>query len=73
MARTRTRLDEDHPCVAEGCGAPWRITEQAIYVAEIAEPVKWVPVQGECSLGIRAHSVDGYNDGLEKRRKLGWS
>lgn len=66
----RTRLDEQHPCLA--CGAPWRITEQGIEVAEIAGPVKWAPIRGECSRGARAHDLDEYNEALGERQKRGW-
>lgn len=73
MAETRSRLDEAHPCLVADCGAPWRVTEQAIYVADVAGPVKWAPVRGECSRGYRAHDLDEYNEALAERQRRGWS
>jgi hypothetical protein len=69
----RSWLDAEHPCLAPGCGALWRVTERSIHVEETGEPVGWAPVTAECSRGVAAHDLGAYNRGLEERASRGWS
>lgn len=66
MARTRTRLDRANPCGV--CGAPWKVIEVGIEVAELQGPVMWSPHSAGCSRGAEAHDIDAYNAELARRR-----
>ena len=71
--KQRTRMDDDHPCLA--CGAPWAVTEMAIEVAEPGIPDTWAPVSGNCSarcVETGQSTVEEFNAALDARRQRGW-